>query len=230
MYCIKCGVHLADTEKKCPLCNTVVYHPELPQAVAEPLYPAGKMPKYSAGRPFLCGAFLIIFMIPLVLTFLSDIQSDGKLDWFGYVLGGLALIYLIIALPLWFRHPNAVIFLPCDFLGAAIYLFYIHLAMGGNWFFPFALPIVSAAAAITSALVTLLRYLKKGKLYVMGGAFIAIGTWILLIEVLMCRTFCLRFIGWSFYPLISASLFGGLLIYLAINSVAREKIERKLFF
>lgn len=28
MYCIKCGVKLADSEKKCPLCNTIVCHPE----------------------------------------------------------------------------------------------------------------------------------------------------------------------------------------------------------
>ena len=31
MYCIKCGVELADTEKQCPLCGTLVYHPELEQ-------------------------------------------------------------------------------------------------------------------------------------------------------------------------------------------------------
>ena len=230
MYCVKCGVHLADTEKRCPLCNTVVYHPELPQAEAEPLYPAGKMPKYGAGRPFLCGALLILFMIPLVLTFLSDIQSDGKLDWFGYVLGGLALIYLIIALPLWFRHPNAVIFVPCDFLGCAIYLFFINLATGGNWFFPFALPIVSGVAVIICTLVTLFRYLRKGKLYAIGGSIMGFGALIFMIEYLMHITFGTIFLGWSYYPLITLFIVGGLLIYLAINSVAREKIERKLFF
>ena len=39
MYCIKCGVKLADSEKKCPLCNTVVYHPDLQQNEVKPLYP-----------------------------------------------------------------------------------------------------------------------------------------------------------------------------------------------
>ena len=37
MYCIKCGVKLADTEKKCPLCGTVVYHPEFPPQNAKEL-------------------------------------------------------------------------------------------------------------------------------------------------------------------------------------------------
>ena len=27
MYCIKCGVELSDSEEKCPLCGTVVFHP-----------------------------------------------------------------------------------------------------------------------------------------------------------------------------------------------------------
>lgn len=230
MYCIKCGVHLADTEKKCPLCNTAVYHPELVIPEKEPLYPVGKMPKYGAGRPFLCGALLILFMIPLILTFLTDIHRDGRLDWFGYVFGGIVLTYLVCALPLWFRHPNPVIFVPCDFFGCAIFLFFINLASGGNWFFSFALPTVSAFALIVCTLVTLLHYLKKGKLYVIGGSAIGLGAMIFLIEYLMCFAFQMEFFGWSFYPLISLFLIGGLLIYLAINSVAREKIERKLFF
>ena len=110
MYCIQCGVHLADTEKKCPLCNTVVYHPDIEQGKARELYPVGKMPKPEAGRAFFCGAILILFMIPLILTFFSDLLLDGALDWFGYVAGGLVLVYLIFALPVWFKKPNPVIF------------------------------------------------------------------------------------------------------------------------
>ena len=43
-------------------------------------------------------------------------------------------------------------------------------------------------------------------------------------------TFHFGFVGWSVYPLCVLLLFGGLLIYLAINSSACEIIERKLFF
>ena len=39
MYCIKCGVELADSEKKCPLCGTVVYHPDIKQGEAKTPYP-----------------------------------------------------------------------------------------------------------------------------------------------------------------------------------------------
>ena len=230
MYCIKCGVHLADTEKACPLCGTVVYHPELSQPPARELYPKKKMPRSSSGRAFLCGAIIILFLIPLIVTFLADMQRDGSIEWFGYVAGAIALSYLIFAFPMWFKRPNPVILVPCDFAAAALYLFYIDLVTAGGWFLSFALPVVLGLTVIACTLVTLLRYLPKGKLYAVGGSVMGLGAWIVLIEWMMNRTFDLSFIGWSLYPLISLFLVGGLLIYLAMNSIAREKIERKLFF
>ena len=230
MYCIKCGVRLADTEKKCPLCGTVVYHPEIEPEKERELYPSGKMPTSSHGRAYFCGAIVILFMIPLIVTYLSDMHPNGKLDWFGYAAGGIGLLYLIFALPLWFKKPHPVIFTPCFFAACALYLLYIDLDTNGGWFLSFALPIVLGIALCTCALITLLRCLRKGKLYVVGGFLMAFGGLILMIELLMDRTFHLTFTGWSLYPLISLFFLGGLLIYLALNSVARERIERKLFF
>lgn len=230
MYCIKCGVHLADTEKTCPLCNTVVYHPELTRKDERELYPSGKMPASKGGRAFVCGAIIILFFIPLVITFLSDIHGDGALDWFGYVAGGLLLAYLTFALPMWFKRPNPVIFVPCDFAACALYLLYVDLVTDGGWFLSFAFPVVGGAAAITVTLVTLLWYLRRGKLYVVGGSVIALGALIFMIEWLMAVTFGVPFVGWSLYPLISLFFIGGLLIYLAMNSTALERIERKIFF
>ena len=57
-----------------------------------------------------------------------------------------------------------------------------------------------------------------------------LGAFMLLIEFLMSITFALPLMGWSLYPLVVFVLFGFLLIYFAINSAAREIIERKLFF
>lgn len=230
MYCVKCGVHLADTEKKCPLCSTVVYHPEIKRESKPPLYPSGKMPKSKSGRAFICGAIIIVFMIPLIITFLSDMQLDGKLDWFGYAAGGIVLAYLTFALPMWFKNPNPVIFVPCDIAACAGYLLYIDIMTDGNWFMSFAFPIIIGASVIVCTLVTLLRYLRKGKLYVIGGSVMVLGALIFFVEMLIVTRFDLQFAGWSLYPLISLFLVGGLLIYLAMNSVAREKIERKIFF
>lgn len=230
MYCIKCGVQLADTERKCPLCNTEVLHPDFMQAADRPLYPGNKMPKNSSRSKALNGAMIILFLIPLFVCFAADLQMDGRISWFGYVAGALILAYITLALPMWFSKPNPVIFVPCDFAAAGLYLLYINIATDGAWFLRFALPVTAGLCLITCTVVTLLHYLRKGRLYIIGGAAMALGAFMLLIEFLMGMTFHLQFIGWSIYPLCVLALFGCLLIFLAINRTAREAMERKLFF
>ena len=161
MYCVKCGVKLADTEKKCPLCSTVVCHPDLERTEARPLYPGSKMPGSNSGSKALNGAVIILFFIPLLVCFFADLSLDGKMEWSGYVAGALAVSYVAFALPLWFKKPNPVIFVPCDFAAAALYLLYINLATGGRWFMSFALPVVGGVCLITCAVVTLLYYLPE---------------------------------------------------------------------
>ena len=229
MFCINCGVRLADTEKKCPLCATEVYHPDLKQPQALPLYPKDKAPKLKPNSKAFNGAIIILFLIPMLVCFLADLHNDLRLDWFGYVAGGVIFTYVAFALPLWFRKPNPVIFLPCSFAAAAVYLLYINIATGGNWFMSFAFPTTGALALIFCTVVTLFKYVRRGKLYVLGGAFMALGGASILIEFLLSITFGTTFKGWSIYPLAALFLLGALLIYLGISRSAREMMERKFF-
>lgn len=230
MYCVYCGVKLAESEKKCPLCNTVVYHPDLPQTSQQKLFPSDKMPQLMPSSKVLSGAGIILFLIPLLVSLIADLQMDGQLNWFGYVAGAELVTYVSVALPLWFNKPNPVIFVPCSFAAATLYLLYICLVTHGNWFLPFAFPVMGGLCLIVTAVVTLTRYVKRGRLYIFGGASMLLGALAMLMEYLMCLTFSLSFIGWSAYPLAVLMLLGGLMIYVAINPTAREIAERKLFF
>ena len=230
MYCIKCGVELDDTEKKCPLCDTIVFHPDIDRIIERPLYPKGKLPKNVSNSKVLCGAVVIMFLIPIIICFFADMLSDRTLDWFGFVAGALVLAYTALALPLWFRKPNPIVFVPCAFVAVTAYLLYINCVTDGDWFLSFAFPTTGVLCLIATAFVTLLRCLRKGRLYVFGGVSIASGLFSMLVEFLLCITFDLRFVGWSVYPLVALLLIGGLLIYLAINATAREIMKRKLFF
>jgi hypothetical protein len=116
------------------------------------------------------------------------------------------------------------------FLGSGLYLMYINFILKGDWFLTFGLPVCLGFGIIATVVVTLLYYLKKGKLYIWGSAFMALGLFLMLIEYLMVITFKINFIGWSLYPLCVLVLLGGLMFFLAINESARRVMERKLFF
>lgn len=231
MFCIKCGVELADTEKRCPLCQTRVYHPEVLQQQAQPLYPKDSFPakpKKDRAIPIL---LTVLSLATLLVVLLCDLQIHRAVTWSGYVIGALLTGYVALVLPGWFRKSNPVIFVPCTFAAAIVYLLYINLYTGGHWFMSFAFPVAGGIALIVTTLVTLLRYVRKGVLYTVGGSIMALGAFMLLIEFLLNLTFHIqRFIGWSLYPLLTLMLLGGFLIFLAICRPARETMERKFFF
>ena len=229
MYCIKCGVKLSDSEKSCPLCGVRVWHPDLEQPKGEKSYPQNRYPDDKSS--LLTQAIVsVVFLLPLLVAPLCDMQFSGGITWSGYVIGALLLLYVAAVLPSWFKKPNPVIFVPCGFAAVALFLHYVNYTVEGSWFWTFALPLVGTLCGIVTAVVTLLRYVRGGRLYIFGGAFLALGASMLLMEFLINLTFGIgRFLAWSLYPLIVLCLIGGLLIFLAICSPARENLERKTF-
>lgn len=230
MYCIKCGVALADTEKQCPLCGTTVYHPDLPRQEAESLYPPDRMP-VSHVRPW--GSLLLIsilFLLPLSICIVCDTQLNGHVVWSGYVAAALLLLYVMAVLPNWFRKPNPVIFVAIDFGAICALLLYISLVTGGDWFLSFAFPVTGCLGLIVTGVVTLLRYLKKAALFICGGACLALGGFMMLLEFFLHITFGLPAVGtWSLYPLVVFSLLGLTMILIGICRPLRESLERKFF-
>ena len=166
MYCINCGVELADSETVCPLCGTRVFHPDMPRQQGEPPFPPDPM-----GHPEevnRSGALFILTMLavlPIVICILCDWSVNGAILWSGYAAGGVALLYILAVLPLWFRKPNPVIFVPADFVAIGLYLLYINFATGGHWFLTFALPVTGTIGVLVTTVVTLPGapvYLRRG--------------------------------------------------------------------
>lgn len=229
MYCIQCGVQLADTEKVCPLCATVCYHPDIPRPDAEPLYPEDRKPQTQVSPLGVMSALTFLFAIPVVICLMCDLRINGRVTWSGYAAGAIILVYELFLLPGWFRKPNPVIFVPCGFAAATVYLLYIDLFTGGGWFLPFAFPLMGGLCVIFTTLITLLRYLRRGKLFIFGGCTMALGLFMPFVEYLTVHTFGRAPATWSVYPFAALVLLGGYLIFLGICRPARESMERKFF-
>lgn len=172
----------------------------------------------------------MIFLLVAVLAFICDLSISGGFTWSGYALSSLLLAYVVGALPAWFDFPNPVIFVPCDFVAVAAFLWYIELKTGGKWFWTFALPVVGMLLLIVVPVITLRRYVKRGALFVYGGACIGLGGFLLGLELFLNYTFGIKkFLAWSHYPLVAMSIIGIMLIVIAICRPMRESLKKKFF-
>lgn len=231
MYCIKCGVELADSEKVCPLCGLKVYHPEL-EKPQNPDYPYPKFERINeqVSRFGLMMVITVIFLLPILLTLICDISINHTVSWSGYVIGGMITAYVLFVLPSWFRRPNPVIFVPVGFATVALFVLYVDIVNMGGWFLTFALPLIVGIGIIVTAVVTLMKYLPKGGLYIIGGAMIAFGAFTVLIDHLINVTFHTgRGIFWSWYPMTVFAVLGLLLIFIAICKPLRDSLKKKFF-
>lgn len=231
MYCIKCGVHLEDSEHICPLCQTkVINHPDIQRKEKEKPYPINRYPIQNmrpAGWLFI---LTILIFLPQIIVLFCDLQINRSITWSGYVIGALILIYATCVFPQWFKKPNPIIFVSVGFVVAGLYLLYISLATNGGWFLSFAFPVVGCIGIIVTTVVTLVYCLKRGYLYIFGGGFIAAGGFMLLLEYLLHITFGLSIKLWSLFPLSVLTLLGLTLILIAICKPIREVLKRKFFF
>ena len=225
MYCVKCGVELADSERKCPLCGTPVYFPGLADNPLRP-YPSGRIEPERVNPRGIYFIISFIFLIVGAISVFCDVDLNGSLDWSGYVVGGLLLGYVFFILPAWFFRPNPAIFVPVDFAAAALFLWYVNYAVSGEWFFSFALPLCGVASLVVCAVVVLCHYLRRGYLYIFGGAFLALGAASPLVEWLSIITFAPSSFVWFYYPTIALSLIGIMLIIIAMVRPFRESLFR----
>ena len=223
MYCVKCGVKLADSERSCPLCETPVYYPGLPEA--ERTYPKYKKTSTQSGRLGINFLIAMAFVLAMVICVLCDINMNGRLEWSDLVIAGMLLAYVVIFLPGWFRKPSPAVFIPCDFLAAALLLCYINIKVSGNWFITFAMPVTAFVALIVCSVVILCYYVKRGYLYIFGGASLLFAVFFVVLELLMHMTFGISHaMLWSFYPASAFFLIGAALIVIAIVPPFRESL------
>lgn len=226
MYCVKCGVELGKSEKVCPLCNTPVWDPYGEQnGRIYPEYPRQE----EFPRKWIMLFLSLLLVIPAVLCILIDLKINGRIVWSGYVGISEAVLYVSVLLPLWFKKPNPVIFVPVSFAAVCGLLLYICLKTSGNWFLSLAFPIIGGIGLIVTAAVTLFRYVPKGWIYTLGGTIIATGAFTLLIEFLISLTFGFKMFIWSLYPFTVLFLLGTIVIVIGASPSMRAALRRRLF-
>lgn len=227
MYCVKCGVKLQEGTKACPLCNTPVWDP-LGEFTGDKDATYSKvLPKHTNSSRIPEAALItVFFLLGIFAICVICFSLYGRLSWGGYAIGGMLLFYVAAILPMWFRYANPVVFIPCIHLGAAIYLWYICFVTGGHWFWSFAFPIVFVFALLNSTIAALLRYVGKGKLYLLSGVLFALSLILILIEFLSHITFGFGMFKWSLFAAAPTFLVGVFFLIAAIVKPLKNAMKR----
>lgn len=230
MYCIRCGVELSAGSAVCPVCGTKVCHPDFPVSDSLSTYPHTDFESEAASRKGILFVISVLALLVLVLPMTVELTVSHNMVWSGYVAGGVMLAYLFFIMPFWFENPNPVVFVPLDFAAATLFVLYVNLATGGSWFLSFAFPAAGSLCIIITAATALFRYVRRGRLYIFGGTFLALGAWMLLLEFLIAITFeAVKVSLWSLYPCIALAMLGAMLIVIAIVKPFKESLA-KMFY
>ena len=228
MYCVKCGVKLQEGVKKCPLCNTPVWNPD--EAFQEKTY-SDRLPDHYNESGIAGAVFFTILLIIAAGVILSVcFGTYGELKWGGYAVFGIALFYVIVVLPMWFRQPLIEAFIPIDHVAIALYVLYICLKIKGNWFLSFAFPIIGIHCLILTALASLLKHIEGGRPYILGGYLMVIGGFTMLVEFFEHITFGTKMFTWSIYSFPLLGVAGLFLIITGIIKPLRYAMRRKFFY
>ncbi len=229
MYCVKCGVRLDDSLDRCPLCGTPVWRPEETCAEAERkfsrFYPERRRNERLAATAFLTALLAVAAVVSLQIC----LKAYGNVAWAGYAMLAIALFYIVVVMPGWFRRPNALMLIAIDHAALAGYLLFISARTGGHWFLSFAFPIVGFSCLLMYGETALLKYCKHGRLFIVGGGIVVAGGFSMLVELFQCITFGTQMFTWSLYVASACLAFGMFLILSGMIRPLREYLERRFF-
>jgi predicted outer membrane lipoprotein len=182
-------------------------------------------------RRYFATLFGLLFTIPCLITMLLDMISGGRLSWSAYVIGAVALVYISILFPFYFRKYHTVIFLTADCCALLLYLLFIERANGGSWFLRLGLPLTVAFSVSVIALALLFTETRFSLLVKAGAVLITTGLFIVCIEIIIRRYVyeSLRIV-WSSYALIPCLVLGAAALVLEHRKNLKERIRRRLFY
>lgn len=233
-YCVNCGVELAESEKYCPLCNVEVVNPKCPWKEKEDR----PYPKYFDSfikridrRYFatLAGLFLII---PILVTIIFDLLSGDGISWSAYVVGAMALLYIFIAVPFYFKHYHTVIFLSANCAAVLLYLFFIERMNGGNWFIGIGMPITIAASICIIVLALLFTKKKRMGFFIKTSLILlASGIFVFVVEFILSLNRTGGFeVNWSYYAFVPCVILSVMSFVVDHRKKLKEEIRRRLFY
>ncbi|NLP48870.1 MAG: hypothetical protein GX345_08030 [Clostridiales bacterium] len=109
-YCVKCGVELDESAKKCALCSTPLVLPqglELDQGAATPFPEKVQLPA-EVRRRYLVFFVSMVMLIPNIVLIITNFLLPSTGLWALYVASSSALAWVLFVYPFYGRDKNHI--------------------------------------------------------------------------------------------------------------------------
>ncbi len=232
-YCVNCGVKIAASEEKCPLCNTVVINPnDTGETKKEAVYSHRyeEYPRRKINIKYLTQIILSVIAVGVIVQTLCDFLISFNLSWSLYAIGAFGLL-VCFALPILTKMKSPYIATMIDLVALALYIYMIAWMTAGQvWYYEFFLPLHILTSIYIWCMVIALR--KKRRNLFRAGGISLLFVCILLISIeLLLDIFIVGkvYLIWSLCcaPLLIA--IATLLLVIAARPKLREEMSRRLY-
>ncbi len=232
-YCVNCGVELAESSIKCPLCDTPVLNPNvINMGKNDPPFPEKiVLPKATKNK---YGAIILtlVMLIPNIVCMLTNILFAPETLWSIYVVSSSVLAWFLFVFPFLMKKKNQylIIFIDAIVTAAYIFLFYYYNSEQTGWFWKLALPLVIGIFAIIAVLAAYFskkRTLLQSTIATFAALTVTnayICTVINIYSFSVVATYITTILG------VSSLIFLLFFVVAAKNSKLRAWLSRKFFF
>ena len=232
-YCVNCGVELAESSIKCPLCDTPVINPNIINPVSTPpAFPENIVIPKSTNNRFNAIIFSILLLIPNIVCVITNLLLTPDLLWSIYVVSSSAIFWFLFVLPFIMKSNKKYLTIAIDALATALYIFvfYYYNSAQTGWFWQVAVPLdlgVFAGIALLAAYFSKKRPLAQSLIAVFS-ALTLLNIFICLVVNLYANVIIVTYIT----IILGISSLILLLFFIAVekNNKLKEWLSRKFFF
>ena len=225
MYCYKCGVKLANSEKKCPLCNTKIpVNSNQKEVLAYPKNIEEINNKVNISY-LLRLSSLILVLISIIIV-LCNLIVVGKVTWSIYVIS--STVYLCCLL-FFISRRKIYISIFWSIVINEVFIFFIAFINNGiDWYLMLAFPLI-LLSGLTSLFFYKILKLKK-ILRIISYSLVYISFSIVITEILidLYKDNIIN-LSWSIISILPMVVIGLLLLIISFNDKLIDEIKRRIF-
>lgn len=232
-YCVNCGVELDATLKKCPLCETIVYHPgKIENMEQEQTFPKkkGEVEPVSKKEGIIFISVLLL-TISVTCALLNILVYNS--NWWSVPVDGICITLWVFFMAAIFCERITVYgMLLLDAIAIGNYLFMISLITSSDrWLLMIGLPILVVVFGLLEMSVLLSRKLPSSLLTGTLYFLITVAGICVTVEAVIDHYFreTVR-LGWSAIVVTVCAIISVIIILILMMGRLRNNIRRRLHF